>query len=146
VKRSAVLVGAALTAAALILPGAAAQTVSAGDAWARPATDTGGVFLTIRNTGEADRLVAAASDVAAHVELHESMAAMHMGSMGSVMTMHRVASIAVAAHGTTLLKPGGYHIMLIGLKHPLKAGDTIPLRLTFAAAGTIAVTAAVRPM
>ena len=67
-------------------------------------------------------------------------------SPGGAMTMRPVAAIAIAADASTVLKPGGYHIMLIDLKAPLKAGESIPLILTFEKAGTIRTTAVVRPM
>lgn len=133
----------------LAAPVAAASPISVTDAWSRPATDTGGVFLTITNTGPADRLLSVASDVAEHVELHETVRVTPpppADANSMVMTMRRVPAIAVAADATTVLKPGGYHVMLIALKHPLKPGDDIPLQLTFQHAGTIAVTAIVKPM
>jgi copper(I)-binding protein len=145
-------------AAALTLPATAAQTIAITDAWSRPATQTGGVFLTIANSGAADRLLHATSNAAAHVELHESVKVMpagmtgasadanSMAGAGTATTMRRVRSIAIAANATTVLKPGGYHVMLIGLEHPLKAGDRLRLQLTFAHAGTISTTATVRPM
>jgi len=156
-KRSATLVGAAVTlAAAITLPAAAAPTIAVTDAWSRPATQTGGVFLTIANRGAADRLVDAASNVAAHVELHESVIvrppgtssanAMAGAATSKAMTMRRVRSIAIAADAATVLKPGGYHVMLIGLKQPLKSGDRVRLRLTSAHAGVISTTATVRSM
>jgi copper(I)-binding protein len=134
------------------LPATAAPSIAISGAWARPATETGGAFLTITNTGAADRLIAAASGVAAHVELHETVKVPTrpmpgMPSMATTATtMRRVSSIAVPARATIILKPGGYHVMLIGLKKPLQAGERIPLRLTFAHAGTVAAIATVRAM
>lgn len=87
-------------------------------------------YLTIHNRGsDADRLVSAAASVAKAVELHTVV------KDGDVMRMRPVQAIEVAAGATQKLQPGGYHIMLIGLKAPLKAGDRFPLDLTFEKAG-----------
>lgn len=144
------------------LGAAADPAVAVRDAWSRPAVDTGAAYFTIVNGGKADdRLVEAASPAAAHVELHESlhvaspgaggmqgpsaMSGMSGASMSSgAIGMKRVDAIVIPAGGTVTLKPGGYHVMLIGLKQPLKAGDSVKLHLRFAKAGTIDVTAPVR--
>jgi periplasmic copper chaperone A len=153
----------ALAAAILVVscfaaPLAATNEVSVSGAWSRPATDTGVVYLSIRNdSAQPDRLVRAASPVARTVELHEtverSMASMPimgkpMRSMGpnSMSMMKSVPTIRIPANGTVVLKPGGYHIMLIGLKHPLAAGQTFPVHLQFAHAGVVTVAAHVRGM
>jgi len=96
-------------------------------AWARASTPNaknGAAYVTIMNHGmKADRLVGASSGVAAKVELHT-----HKNDAG-VMRMRRISSVEVPAHGTAHLKPGGDHIMLMGLKTPLKAGERIALTL-----------------
>ena len=95
---------------------------------------TGAAYLSIENRGkDADRLTAAASPVAASVELHE------MKMDGSIMRMRQLPGVDLPAGGTVALQPGGNHIMLIGLKAPLKEGDRFPLTLTFAKAGTVEV-------
>lgn len=141
--------------AALSVAAGAAATVAVNAPWSRPATGTGAVYLTIKNlTSTPDRLVAASSPVAQHVELHETVQTKgSMGSMGSmsgmsmgVASMHPVAYIAVPANGTATLAPGGYHIMLIGLRHDLHANQTFPIRLHFAHAGWVAATVHVRAM
>ena len=106
--------------------------------WARAsAAPTGAVFMSIRNDGEADRLLAVSSPVAAEVQ-------MHVTEMdGQIMRMRRVDGIDVPAHGAAVLQPGGYHLMLIGLIEPLKAGTTVRLTLDFAKAGKMEVTAPV---
>lgn len=94
----------------------------------------GGVFLTLQNGGKADdRLLKAASPAAASVELHTHV------KDGDAMRMRPVEDIPVPAGGQTMLEPGGYHIMLIGLKQPLKEGGQIPLTLTFEKAGDISI-------
>lgn len=105
-----------------------------------PMGGTSAVYMTIANAGgAADRLVAASTDAAATVELHESKL------VDNVMQMAPVpGGIEVPAGGTAELKPGGLHIMLIGLTRDLNAGDTLRLTLTFERAGTITVDAPVR--
>jgi copper(I)-binding protein len=73
---------------------------------------------------QAAALVSAASPVAGATEVHE------MKMEGGVMKMRAVARIELPAGKTVKLEPGGYHIMLMGLSKPLKAGDTVPITLT----------------
>lgn len=95
---------------------------------------TGAAYLTIENRGrEADRLTGVASPAAASAELHE------MKMDGTIMRMRQLPGIDLPAGGKVALQSGGYHIMLIGLKAPLKEGDKFPLTLTFAKAGTVEV-------
>ena len=106
--------------------------------WSRAsAAATGAVFLSISNSGGADRLIGASSPAAAEMQIH----ATEMD--GEIMRMRRVDGIDIPAQGTAVLAPGGYHLMLIGLKEPLKAGTTVAVTLDFAKAGKIAVTASV---
>ena len=119
--------------------------VTVKDAWVRgtvPAQTTTGAFMTITSTGDA-KLVAVASPVAKTVEIHESM--MHGGNA----MMHEVASVALPAGKAVSLKPGGHHVMLMGLARALKPGDTVPLTLSIEEKGkrsTVEVKAAVRPL
>jgi copper(I)-binding protein len=99
----------------------------------------GAVYVTLTNSGsQADSLVSASSDAAQTVELHE------VKNDGGVMKMRPVKSIAVPAGGKVVLKPGGYHIMLLDLKHDLKVGEKIPVTLKFEHGGEVQVEAAVR--
>ncbi|WP_428249305.1 DUF1775 domain-containing protein [Ferrovibrio sp.] len=92
----------------------------------------GGAFLTLVNGGHAaDRLVKAASPVAENVELHTHV------KDGDTMRMRPVDGIDIAANGRTALEPGSFHVMLIGLKQPLKEGASFPLTLTFEKAGSV---------
>jgi copper(I)-binding protein len=94
---------------------------------------TGAAFFTVTNNGaEDDRLVAAASDVAAAVEIHEM--AMKDGTMQMSPLMD---GLPIPAGETVVLEPGGYHIMLIGLKQDLKAGETFKMTVTFEKAGEV---------
>ena len=96
-------------------------------------------YMLLRNSGdESDRLVSATSDAAESVEMHVSQ------TENDVTSMRPVESIEVPAGGETELKPGGLHIILVGLKHELKVGDTVRLALTFEKAGTLSVEAEVR--
>jgi copper(I)-binding protein len=69
-----------------------------------------------------------------------------MSGMGQVASMHAVARIAVPAHGHVTLAPGGYHIMLVGLKQPLKPATTFSLQLDFEHAGWMTTRVAVHAM
>ncbi len=118
---------------------AADLTVTGG--WSRPAAQ-GGVgagYLTVTNTGAvADTLLSVTTPAAAKVEVHQSMV------MNGMAMMHAMESVDVPARGKALLAPGGYHLMLIGLKSGSKVGDAIPLTLTFAKAGKVTTSLAVR--
>jgi copper(I)-binding protein len=108
---------------------AARQAIAVTNAWARetaPAQVNGGGFLTITNKGQADRLVSASSTVAPTVQLHT------MSMDGGVMRMRELPDgIPVPAQSVVELKPGGMHIMFIGLKAPLKPGQSVALTLRF---------------
>jgi copper(I)-binding protein len=112
----------ALTLAAL---GAHAQT-TVKDGWVRgtvPQQKATGAFAQI-TSAQGGRLVSAASPVAGVVEIHE------MRMSGSTMQMRALTDgLELPAGKTVELKPGGYHVMLMDLKQPLKAGDTVPLTL-----------------
>lgn len=104
---------------------------------AAPAGGVGGMFLDITNNGPADRLIGVASPEAAKVELHEST------HRDGVARMRPVDGLDIPAGGTVRLAPGGYHIMLMGLKHGLTAGGQAAATLTFEKAGNVDVTASV---
>jgi len=100
---------------------------------------TSAVYVTLTNAGsEADALVSASCDAARTAELHE------VQNEGGVMKMRPVKSIPVPAGGKVELKPGGYHIMLLGLMHDLKTGEKVPVTLRFEHGGELHVEAAVR--
>ncbi|GAB4193227.1 MAG: copper chaperone PCu(A)C [Roseiflexaceae bacterium] len=99
----------------------------------------GAAYMTIRNTGSnADRLLKVEGEVAGNIELHT------MSDDGGVMRMRPVENIEIPAGGEAALKPGGLHVMMIGLKRSLKPGDTVGLKLTFQQSGTVEVQALVR--
>ena len=129
-----------VSAAALAdAPGAAkAGSLALSDGWVRATPNgarTGAAYLTIENKGDAeDRLTGGSSPAAATVEVHE------MKMDQGVMTMRPVeGGLKLAPHAKTELKPGGYHIMLIGLARPIAAGGMVALTLHFAKAGDVTI-------
>ena len=99
-----------------------------------PGAKTGAVYLTIDNAGDrTDRLLRASTPIAAGVVLHQ------MVQDGGVMRMRAVPSVEIIPGGRLELRPNGYHLMLIDLRQPLKAGDKFPLTLTFEHAGSVLV-------
>ena len=140
-----------LTALVLALPGLAnAEEIKAGsislkDAWSRatPAgADVGVGYLTITNDGDApDRLVAAEVDFAGQAEIHQ------MTMANGVMQMRPVEDgVTIPAKGSVTFSPDSYHLMFMGLKGPLKQGDTVAGGLTFEHAGKVAVSFHVEAM
>jgi len=129
----------------LLLSGAAAQSpqVTVTDAWSRatpPHAPTAAVYMTL-TSATADRLVAVSTPVAQQAELHQTT------NQGGIMRMRPVVGGLELPPGKPVsLRPGGYHIMLTGLKTSLQAGQSIPLRLTFAHAPPVDVEATVRPL
>jgi len=121
-------------------PGPGAAKVQAAEVWARAAAaGNSAAYMILRNGGEAaDRLLKAESDVAEAVELHKST------MEGGMMKMAPVEIIEVPAKGQAKLEPGGLHVMLIGLKRELKAGEKIKLKLQFEKAGMQEIEAEVR--
>lgn len=110
---------------ALVGAGASQAQVQVKDAWARPALQgqtATGAFMTLLST-EGARLVGASSAVAGVVEIHE------MVMEGNVMKMRAVPAVDLPAGRSVELKPGGYHVMLMDLRRPLKAGERVPVDL-----------------
>lgn len=139
-------------AASPALPGspALAGDVKAGDLMLEnpfsratpPMARTGAGYLTIRNHGaESDRLVAVSCDCADASEVHE------MTMENNVMRMRELPDgLPIPAGGTAELKPGGYHLMFIGLKAPFVEGETVEATLTFEKAGSVDVIFDVGPL
>jgi copper(I)-binding protein len=112
-------------------------TLTAEHPWSRPTAGPnklGAAYLTLKNAGQnADTLQSASSPDAERVEIHE-----HTQDAGGVMKMRPVeGGLKIPAGGIVEFKPGGYHFMLIGLKHNLEEGQQIPLKLRFAQAGEL---------
>jgi periplasmic copper chaperone A len=143
----ALLVASTLSLAALAGV-AQAEDIKAGDlvisnAWSRQSpkfTDASAGFLVIQNTGKADdRLVKATADITPTVQIHT------MKMDGEVMKMVELPDgIPVPAGATVELKPGGLHIMFMGLTALPKEGESFKGTLVFEKAGSVAVTYAVK--
>lgn len=122
--------------------GAGPETINIDKPWARatsPAAKAGGAFMMIHNHGrEPDRLIGAHSTIAVRTGIHQTK--MENG----VMMMQPVDAIAIAPDEIITLKPGGYHIMFMGLKHPLTEGSSFPLTLVFEKAGKVTVSVPIK--
>lgn len=134
-------------AAAFFSTRASAHEITAGaltisHPWSRATAGgakVGALYLTVANAGaEADRLLGVTAEVAERCELHLS------GTENDVMTMRRVDQVEVPAGGSAVFAPQGAHVMLMGLKAPLKKGASFPAVLHFEKAGDVAVEVAVQ--
>ena len=137
------VVAASLVAAAAALHAATVDLVIAHPRAreAPPGARTAAVYLAIDNRGAAaDRLVAARSPRAAAVELHT------MSTDAGVMRMRQVADVRIPARGRVDLAPGGLHLMMVDPSPALRAGERVPLTLTFERAGAVAVEVEVEPL
>jgi len=105
--------------------------------WSRataPSQKVGAVFMTIETNGnQEDRLVGGASPDAETVQIHNHT------MVDGVMRMRPVDGVPIPANGKAVLEPGGFHVMLIGLKAPLFEETVIPLTLVFEKAGTVEI-------
>jgi periplasmic copper chaperone A len=113
---------------------AQAGQIRVDQARARPTVNgqtSGAAYLRLENRGKSgDKLISASSPMAKNVEIHT------MSMEGNVMKMREVGELDLKPQSTIDMQPGaGYHIMLIGLTEPLKAGDRFPLTLVFEKAG-----------
>ena len=119
-------------------------TLAVDQAWARespPTVTNGAAFMTITNRGTStDRLMSADAEVSERVELHT-----HLMDQG-VMRMRQVDSIELKPGEVTELKPGGLHVMFIGLKAPFKAGQQVPVTLRFERGGSLDIEVPVKTM
>jgi copper(I)-binding protein len=116
---------------------AQSPSVAVQNAWARattPSQKVGGVFLTLTDHGPADRLVSATSPIGDMVELHQTV------NDGGVMKMLPVTALDLPPGQPVELKPGGYHLMVMGLKQGLAMGSSFPVTLTFEKAPPVTVT------
>jgi copper(I)-binding protein len=137
------IVGFTMFSYGLVAPARAAE-VKAGDlvisqAWSRATpggAKIGGGYLTIENRGSApDRLTGGSTEVAGKVQLHE------MAMNDGVMKMRPLdKGLTIEPGKTVKLAPGGHHLMLVDLKHPLKQGEQVPITLEFEKAGKVNVT------
>jgi copper(I)-binding protein len=133
----------ALSAMSIVTAFAQHAMVKAGsleitEAWTRatlPGQPAGGGFLVIENKGaEADRLVSASSALTPMTQVHE------MKMEGDVMKMGELKDgLEIPAGAKVELKPGGFHIMFMGLKEGIKEGDAIKVKLVFEKAGEVEI-------
>ena len=109
--------------------------------WARASIgNIGAAYVTIRIKGETgDKLIGASSPAAARVEIHT-----HKMDSRGVARMRAVPEVPIPAGAATVFKPGGLHLMMFGLKSPLRKGATVPLTLHFARGGKVTVVAKIR--
>jgi periplasmic copper chaperone A len=113
------------------------------DAWIRatPGADVAAAYLTLHNGGATPVvIIGVRSPLAGRAMLHETRLA------SGQSTMRPRERLSVAPGATVRLAPGGLHVMLQSLAHPLTAGDDVPVILLLAGGGTLAVTARVRPL
>jgi periplasmic copper chaperone A len=146
------LIGGAILAMALLLIVVGAATahefsskgITVSRPWARATpggVTVGGAYFEIKAApGEGDRLVGARSAIAGSMEVHS-----HAIENG-VARMRKVDGLPIKGGQSVVLKPGGYHLMLLDLKQPLKEGDLLNFTLTFEKAGDIEVEATVEPI
>ena len=120
----------------------AAGTPAIAGAWARPAPAGGNTaaYLTITGAaGQADALLSASSPAADMVQVHE------VTTDASGMTgMHPIDRLDIPAGATVTLQPGGYHLMVMGVKNELAVGGTVEIDLVFEHAGKVVVQAEIR--
>jgi periplasmic copper chaperone A len=110
--------------------------ISIAHPWARAtpgAVKNSAAFMVFDNKGAADKLIGVSGDVAKEIQIHS------MITEAGVMKMREIKALDIPANGTAELKPGGFHVMLIGLKDGLKEGEKFPLKLKFEKAGEVTV-------
>lgn len=115
--------------------GSSSAELAVRDAWARPALtgENGAAYFVIENgTASDDTLLSVSSEIASTTEVH-----MSMGDDNGVMSMQMQESVVVPAKDKVEFKPGGLHVMFIGLTQDLKVGDTFTLTLNFEKAGEV---------
>ncbi|WP_332657521.1 copper chaperone PCu(A)C [Brevundimonas sp.] len=121
-------------------PAPGAPTVTVADALCRPTPkgrQTTGCYMTLTASGD-DRLVSVESPRAKYVQIHESRMESNMMMMQQLRD-----GLPLAAGQATPLAPGGNHLMMLGVEEPLTTGETVTLKLTFATAAPVEVTARV---
>ena len=130
-----------LLSVSLLLCAAGDPAIQIDHPWARAsagAVRNGAAFLTLTQTGAADRLTGISTPAADMAMLHETI------DDRGVMKMREVDGLALESGKPVILAPGGKHIMLMGLKAPLKEGSRFPMTLTFQHAPPMTVTVTVQ--
>lgn len=98
-----------------------------------PTTSSAAVYFTISNSGAADRIVSISTPAAATAMIHESRI------IDGIASMDMLEGVDVPAGGTVKMEQGGLHVMLMGLKAPLKEGETLALDVVFEKAGVLKI-------
>ena len=135
----------ALIACLLLIPLArgAAPPLRVTDAWVRatPGSDVAAAYMTLQNDGRTVlRIVGVRSSLAGHAMIHET----RLESGKSIMRVHEPLEIAPGQ--SVRLAPGGLHVMLHMLAHPLAVGEQVPLELLLEGGASVALSARVRPL
>lgn len=125
----------ALSAIALAAPASAQAPALHIAGWARPtvaAQKSAAAYVSIHNGGRAaDRLLSVSTPAAAAASVHAT------STRGGIVRMRAAGALPIGAGSRIEMKPGGLHIMLTGLKAPLRAGQKLPLTLRFERAGLV---------
>jgi copper(I)-binding protein len=112
------------------------------NAWVQampPSQQTTAAYMVIANNSSKEAvLTSASSDIAGATEIHQ------MSDMNGMMNMAMVSNLHIPALGEVILKPGGFHLMLINLKKPANKGDIVPITLHFQDGGSIIINAQVK--
>lgn len=134
----------ALTLVALLFLSLAAfakepGAITVSDSWARPSLGNGTVtaaYMTVKNSGGVDDVLnAAETPQAMRVEIHETK----MNNAGVMRMRQLKEGLSVPAGGSVQLKPGGAHLMVMGLKEKVAEGDTLTVTLDFEKSGPMEV-------
>lgn len=128
---------------------AAIEGLSFDDVWARAASEghTSAIYMTVSNAGPGSvAIVAARSDVAERVEVHETIMEVSFegGRISQTMRMEEIDALEVPAGETVELKPGGLHIMLLGLTRDIESGDHFSLEVELADGRLVVLDVAVK--
>lgn len=118
------------------VPAALAGEVRVEKIWSRattPGADTAAVYLTLQAIGSADRLVGVDTDEAQMAMMHEA------ATQGGISAMRDVTGIDLPVGTPVTLRPGGGHVMLMGLARPLRKGEHFRVTLRFAVAPAVTV-------
>lgn len=118
----------------IVLSACGGQEMQISDAWARPglAANNSAVFFTIDNpTNDNEKLLGVSCDAAQKAEIHRSFL------QNDVMKMERQEFVDIPPGSQVTFEPGGYHVMLIGLKADLSAGERVNLELEFEQSGDV---------
>jgi copper(I)-binding protein len=139
-RRFAIATAAFCAAASVYAADAKVGNLSIDDVWARTGQpgQVSAAYFEVKNKGAADKIVSANCDCAKSTELH------NVKMIDGAMKMYQVQAMDIPADGELKLKPGSYHIMLIGLNRPLVAGETLPIKVKFEKAGEVTLQAKVK--